>query len=259
MSSELVRASYAFGHYHDGFEDSIELCRAQIKSSCIHNSCWMPNRPSSISHFPMAYSWLRTAGVQVSPSVSPTNSIHRTGQVKASTFVAIGRLVIFLAGAASGCFLAVVVIGPKNECSDARGGRDYRKQATYFRLPLIPYEETSTFSVHHDFNDPSTEMVAPPSDQKGWKSIHVFVGNSSHIEDASEIPSEFYHSNEDYHARSLNRTDKLEPTTAHSKNQQRQWFAQLKQDLIVATLYRRKRNGYFVDLAANDAVRISNT
>jgi hypothetical protein len=37
------------------------------------------------------------------------------------------------------------------------------------------------------------------------------------------------------------------------------WFSQLRQDELVYQLLRNKRNGYFVDLAANDAIRISNT
>lgn len=68
----------------------------------------------------------------------------------------------------------------------------------------------------------------------GWKTIHVFVGdNKEHIVDASTIPSDYY--------------------------QTTRWFSQLRQDLIVSTLLHGKRNGYFVDLAANDAIRISNT
>jgi hypothetical protein len=37
------------------------------------------------------------------------------------------------------------------------------------------------------------------------------------------------------------------------------WFSQARQDELVAGLLRYKRRGYFVDLAANDAVKISNT
>lgn len=37
------------------------------------------------------------------------------------------------------------------------------------------------------------------------------------------------------------------------------WFSQAQQDRIVASLTRNQTHGYFVDLAANDAVHISNT
>ena len=67
----------------------------------------------------------------------------------------------------------------------------------------------------------------------GWKTIHAFAGDKEHIVDASTIPSDYY------------------ATT--------RWFSQLRQDHIVSTLLNGKRNGYFVDLAANDAIRISNT
>ena len=72
----------------------------------------------------------------------------------------------------------------------------------------------------------------------GWKPIHVFVGDhdnnkDEHMVDASTIPADYY------------------KTT--------RWFSQLRQDFIVSSLLHNKRNGYFVDLAANDAIRISNT
>ncbi len=74
---------------------------------------------------------------------------------------------------------------------------------------------------------------AKAKNQNGWSLIHVFYGNTSHIEDASTIPTDFF--------------------------QTHQWFSQLKQDIVVSTLLKKKQNGYFVDLASNDAVRISNT
>ena len=63
--------------------------------------------------------------------------------------------------------------------------------------------------------------------------MHVFYGNSSHIADNSAIPIDYFQSVE--------------------------WFAQVRQDEIVSHLLRRKKKGYFIDLAANDAVKISNT
>lgn len=71
------------------------------------------------------------------------------------------------------------------------------------------------------------------ADERGWHVIHVFYGNTSHIADNSAIPTEYF-------------------PMVH-------WFSQLRQDEVVFSLLRNKRNGYFIDLAANDAVRISNT
>ena len=79
----------------------------------------------------------------------------------------------------------------------------------------------------------------------GWSTIHVFAGNASHIVDASAIPNDYFYG--------------LGRDKNSSQPQQQQWFSQVRQDFIVFNLLRGKRNGYFVDLAANDAIRISNT
>ena len=67
--------------------------------------------------------------------------------------------------------------------------------------------------------------------------IHVFVGlkesKIEHMIDASTIPNDYFHTTK--------------------------WFSQLRQDEVVYQILRKKRNGYFIDLAANDAIRISNT
>lgn len=69
-----------------------------------------------------------------------------------------------------------------------------------------------------------------------WKTIHVYIGDtatSRQIAEASTIDNDYFF--------------------AH------RWFSQAQQDLVVSKLLRGKRNGYFVDLAANDVVKISNT
>jgi hypothetical protein len=64
--------------------------------------------------------------------------------------------------------------------------------------------------------------------KNGWVTIQVFAGNNDILLDARPA----------------------------SKNQ---WHSQVGQDAIVAGLMRNKPNGYFIDLAANDAVELSNT
>ena len=71
------------------------------------------------------------------------------------------------------------------------------------------------------------------SGDRGWSQIHVFYGDQQHLPDTSTIPREYFATHE--------------------------WFSQVRQDEIVYQLLHAKKNGYFVDLAANDAVRISNT
>ena len=65
------------------------------------------------------------------------------------------------------------------------------------------------------------------SSNDGWHSIDVFYGDQAHLRE-------------------------LLPTTI-------EWFSQASQDRVVAALLGNKRNGFFVDLAANDATVLSNT
>ncbi|KAG7357288.1 methyltransferase FkbM domain containing protein [Nitzschia inconspicua] len=78
-------------------------------------------------------------------------------------------------------------------------------------------------------------MNAPKSSglQTGWKKIHVFYGDRTHIYDATSLPTAYFIANT--------------------------WFSQYRQDELISRLLYGKRNGYFIDLAANDAIRISNT
>ena len=61
----------------------------------------------------------------------------------------------------------------------------------------------------------------------GWHSVEVFYGKSDHLE--RNLPKDVV------------------------------WFSQARQDEVVSRLLRGKRNGFFVDLAANDATILSNT
>lgn len=79
---------------------------------------------------------------------------------------------------------------------------------------------------------PNTNEIFKEEDI-GWKNIHVFYGDSSHMFDATDLPTPYFQANK--------------------------WFSQYRQDEIVSKLLRGKRGGYFIDLAANDPVRISNT
>jgi hypothetical protein len=105
-------------------------------------------------------------------------------------------------------------------------------------------ERDSVMGSHNDhrmlFSVAATshnKLFLPPSPQQqrqpGWKEIHVFYGDESHLYDSTSLPTNYLHAN--------------------------QWFSQYRQDELVSQLLHYKRNGYFIDLAANDAVRISNT
>ena len=93
----------------------------------------------------------------------------------------------------------------------------------YFLIGLLLGQYYS-FSRPHGLSGPVHETSGPVSDNDGWKSIQVFTGL---VDDWG------------------------------TRNQT--WFSQAKQDQLVAALFRGKRNGFFVDLAANDAEVYSNT
>lgn len=94
---------------------------------------------------------------------------------------------------------------------------------TYHFLTNIESSSSSSSSFFTT-NDPSYTNQNPniKDDQQGWKSIDVFYGDHKHL-----------------------------PTKGRG--------SQCHQDLLVASLLREVKNGYFVDLAANDAVNLSNT
>jgi len=73
----------------------------------------------------------------------------------------------------------------------------------------------------------SVSSLCHPQDEEGWKSIQVFYGQKDFL--TENIPS--------------NQT----------------WYSQGSQDELIVALFQNKRNGYFIDLAANDAVYLSNT
>jgi Methyltransferase FkbM domain len=67
----------------------------------------------------------------------------------------------------------------------------------------------------------------------GWKTIDVFYGTRDHLSRVSSVTQQ-----------DLSRI---------------RFFSQVRQDAIVSKLFHEKRGGFFVDLAANDAVQLSNT
>lgn len=69
--------------------------------------------------------------------------------------------------------------------------------------------------------------IGVPQQSNGWHSIDVFYGQTDHLE-------------------------RMLP-------EGQEWFSQVRQDEAIAKILGNKRNGYFVDLAANDATFLSNT
>jgi hypothetical protein len=95
-----------------------------------------------------------------------------------------------------------------------------------------PYEATNnrldayeSYSANVNITEPKSHTNNRPPSTNGWTTIDVFYGKR----DLLPIP----HNNK--------------------------WPAQAKQDKIVADLFRNKKGGYFIDLAAHQAVYLSNT
>mmetsp|Transcript_13726 Transcript_13726/g.22715 ORF Transcript_13726/g.22715 Transcript_13726/m.22715 type:complete len:327 (-) Transcript_13726:2895-3875(-) len=79
----------------------------------------------------------------------------------------------------------------------------------------------------------TTRNLLKSNNDNGWKSVNVFFGDSKHIRDYSSISKDYF--------------------------EQVQWYSQARQDEVVAALLQNKKGGYFIDLASNDPVKISNT
>lgn len=100
---------------------------------------------------------------------------------------------------------------------------------------------SDTSVMMHEVSQSLDPEIFDMDSSNGWNMIHVFVGTTLKNEtkridqmvDASSIPNEYFYST--------------------------LWFSQVRQDYLVYQLLKQKQNGYFIDLAANDAIRISNT
>lgn len=83
----------------------------------------------------------------------------------------------------------------------------------------------------------SSGKVVPK--EPGWGPIHVYYGAMDHL--TRGIPSKWW----------------LKTSPNHQEGEE--WFSQHGQDVAVAKVLDFRQNGFFVDLAANDAVWASNT
>lgn len=91
---------------------------------------------------------------------------------------------------------------------------------------LLGHLSQHSFRLFPSLESPPSEAVldASSQQQQGWKPVHVFTGNSSLLEGDDRVS-----------------------------------FSQDLQDVHVMMLLENRTTGYFIDLAANDAVNLSNT
>lgn len=83
-----------------------------------------------------------------------------------------------------------------------------------------------SFPKREEVSCDTNEMSKQSNKQEGWASIEVFFGNT---------------------------------TSQLSVPRDKEWFAQSQQDIAVSTILRGKRDGFFIDLAANHPTFLSNT
>lgn len=109
-----------------------------------------------------------------------------------------------------------------------------------------PFHLSGNSSSSNSNNKPQSANNRDQDFQEGWVWIQVFYGK----------PSE-----PDPPAASDEKSDPSLQQQKQPSHQQRshQWFSQAHQDEVVSSLFKKKRGGFFVDLAANDATIISNS
>jgi hypothetical protein len=126
-----------------------------------------------------------------------------------------------------GATVAWLVSAACSSSSSLSSSSSFSLESKYEILSSEPPGVKATTSINND-------------DEAGWKSIHVFYGDRRHLTNA--IPNTFW----------LHERPETHPITGT-------WFSQHGQDVAVQTVLNFKQSGFFVDLAANDAVWASNT
>ena len=116
-------------------------------------------------------------------------------------------------------------------------------------------------------------------DDSGWHTIHVFYGQqdldhaiaqsnagtssnaatTQQLVDRDAFPNSTLHQSDHEVQVPVVVPGSNDVSFGTSKTVEQQWFSQARQDELVIRLLRNKTNGYFVDLAANDAIHLSNT
>ena len=98
---------------------------------------------------------------------------------------------------------------------------------------LIAFLATTTLLLSLSTEEQSPVLLAQPNnlhsgstESDGWVNIQVFQGN---------------------------------PSILDKRIGRAKWHSQVRQDQLVADLFRHRKGGYFIDLAAHDAVHFSNT
>ncbi len=82
------------------------------------------------------------------------------------------------------------------------------------------------------------EMTILGNSNGPWKSIHTFYGSNTHF--YGKVDTKYH----------------IDASPTHNGNE---WLGQWGQDVAVASFFKFKKNGFFIDLASNHAFKASNT
>lgn len=210
--------------------------------------------PGIASHRPFVHS----IHSQSNNTMSTRSPRHNNNSSSRASILFLGGIALFAAGCGLGHWHGRILLSNTNNerWSGGNGGM----------------EAWSTSSIHRrlDHNDTtiSKQNKCLGDTKDGWHTIHVFYGMTDPIDDNEEETATSTTAGSSTPAVQEERLllqDETYPTTVSTisihatQRHRRRWFSQARQDEIVFALLRNKTQGYFVDLAANDAVQFSNT
>ena len=156
-----------------------------------------------------------------SPSSSPSSTTTSFSKARNSSMFVLA--VTFMAGAMVGSLVS--------NCNMATPSPS---RTTFLTLLTFPGQQRH---LVHDGNGVSYPPMSDDRNKDGWHTIDVFYGKTTRTENDLFI------------------TQSRNEETRHPIFD----YAQARQDEVVLSLLRNQTNGYFVDLAANDAISLSNT
>jgi hypothetical protein len=155
------------------------------------------------------------------PSVKPTMSLPQRAIRKTAPFVSCKLVVVWVSGVIYG-FCSALVFTAHISLPSLQTSEYLLRDRTKYTANGISQRALSLGTCDRKINA-----------DDGWGHIHVFYGDRRHLPYNSVISNDYF--------------------------SEVQWFGQRLQDLVVSKLTRGKRGGFFIDLAANDPVKISNS
>ena len=145
-------------------------------------------------------------------------------------------------------------------------GRYYNELSQPFLAPIVlQVTDCATDASSSPQQPPPSSCL--PGNGNGWSSIQVFYGQADYLSsDSDSVENVQIASNSTIHSTASatavavdQRRRQLASEQPSQQQIQHRWYGQARQDELVYALLRNRTNGFFIDLAANDAVLLSNT